>query len=72
MIHYLSLGQQHDVIKQVVRLRGWLQQGHQQSALHDVAEVGEAFGDEKGGGAVQARADFIHEQHLLATHNDLT
>ncbi len=72
MIHYLSLGQQHDVIKQIVRLRGWLQQGHKQGALQDVTEVGEALGDEEGGGTVQACADFIHEHHLLAPHNDLT
>ena len=70
--YYLALRQQHDIIKQVVGLRGWLQQGHQQSALHDVAEVGEALGDEKGSGTVQACADFVHEQRLLASHHDLT
>ncbi len=72
MKHNVALGHQHDIVKEVVGLRGRLQQGHQQSALQDVAEVGEALGDEESGCAVQACADFIHEQHLLASNNDLT
>ena len=72
MKHYVALWHQHDIIEEVVGLRGRLQQGYQQSALQDVAEVGEALGDEEGGCAVQACADLIHEQHLLAPHNDLT
>jgi len=70
--HYVALRHQHDIIKEVVRLRGRLQQGYQQSALQNVAKIGQALGDEEGGGAVQACADLIHEQHLLASNNDLT
>ena len=67
-----ALGEHHDVIKQVVCLWGWLQQGHQQGGVQEVAEVGEALGDEEGGGAVQAGADFVHEQHFFAAHDDFT
>ena len=72
MKHYVALRHQHDIIKEVVGLRGRLQQGHQQGALQNVAEIGQALSDEEGGGAVQACADFIHEQHLLASNDDLT
>ena len=67
-----ALGQQHDVIKQVVCFWGWLQQGHQQGGIQEVAEVGEALGNEEGGGTVQAGADLIHEHHFLAAHYDFT
>ena len=72
MKHDVPLRHQHDVIKEVVCLRGRLQQGHQQSALQDVAEVGETLSNQEGGGTVQACADLIHEQHLLAPNDDLT
>ena len=56
-IESLTLGQQEDIVKQLVGLRRRLQQRHQHSRLPQVDKVPDAADDLKGVAAVQPRAD---------------
>ncbi len=64
--------QEHDVIKEVVGLRGGLQQGYKHGGGPQVAELPQGASDLEGGAAVQASADLIQEQGLLGTHQQLS
>ena len=68
----LAFRQQHDVIKEVVGLRGGLQKSNNHSGLSKVSKVTQGAGDLEGGAAVKPCADLIQEQSLLGTHQELT
>lgn len=54
--------QQKDVIKQVVHLWGRLQQADDNGCIAQMCKISQALDDLEGGAAVQAGADFIHEE----------
>ena len=63
--------QEHDVIKEVVGLRGGLQQGYEHGSVPQVAELTQGASDLESGAAVQPCADLIQEQSLLGAHQQL-
>ncbi len=64
--------QEQDIIKEVVDLGCRLQQRHEHGALPQVHKVSHALHNLEGGAAVQAGADFVHEQRLLGPDHHLT
>ena len=52
-----TLRQQQDVVKEVVALRAWLEQRHEQGCLPNVHKVAHAFHNLEGAAAVQAGGD---------------
>ena len=53
----LTFRQEQNVIKQVIALRGWLEQRHEQGCLPMVHKVAHALGNLEGAAAVQASGD---------------
>ncbi len=61
----LPVSEQQDIIKDGVDLRRWLQQAYHGGEAHHMGGVRQELDHAVGGGAVQACADLIHQQHTL-------
>lgn len=71
MVHQIALRYQHDIIKQIICLRGRLQQSNACGGLHKVGQVPQVLHNGVRGAAVQTSGDFIHEQNTFWSHNHL-
>ena len=54
-----TFSDEHDIIKQVVAFRRWLQQRDEHCVLLSVGQVSQILDDLEGGGRIQASRDFI-------------
>jgi hypothetical protein len=72
MVHNLALREQHDVVEELESLRSWLQEGHDDGGVHDMAELRQALDDLVCRRAVQPGRDFVHEERLRWPHYHLT
>lgn len=72
LVNDLPLGQENDVVEQVVRLGSWLKQCNEGSSSEDMNGLAEGVDDLVGGGAVETSGDLIHEKRLGWSNKHLT
>lgn len=52
VVHDLAFGEEHYVVKKLKRFRSWLEKGHDDGSIHDMAELRQTLDYLKCGGAV--------------------
>lgn len=71
LVDDLAVGEEDDVVEEVVGLRRRLEEGDEGGALHDVDLLPEHLDDLEGGGAVEAGGDLVHEEGAWGPHQHL-